>query len=135
LNLNKRSISICNIPLHAANLFGTIVSQAYGRRLVPGRPKTKFGPKTNRFSTFAQTARWSERQNATTPQLRKLRNKCRRQSDSTYNIYHYHLLLGCFSIVLQSFLLPSSAFAITPCYGICKKPLFPRFVGHPPTQL
>jgi hypothetical protein len=28
---------------------------------------------------------------------------------STYNIYHYHLLPRCFSIVLQSLLLPSSS--------------------------
>jgi hypothetical protein len=32
---------------------------------------------------------------------------------STYNIYHYHLLPRCFSIVLQSLLLPSSSPAIT----------------------
>ena len=45
-------------------------------------------------------------------------------SDSTYNILLYYLLLCCFSIVLQSLLLPSSSIAITITFCHATSPLY-----------
>jgi hypothetical protein len=56
------------------------------------------------------------------------------QPYSTYTIYHYSLLLRCFSIVLQSLLLPSSSPAITLCIWtrlLYRRPIQTHLSGSP----